>query len=328
MPTATACANIALVKYWGKRDAVHNTPARGSLSLTLERLRTYTRVELVEAAANDVLRIDGRQVQGRSLERITTFVDRIRGPLGRAERVRVDSQNSFPTAAGLASSASAFAALAVAAADAFGLRPSPSELSALARQGSGSAARSVFGGFVRMRAGTAADGSDAYAEPLGPVPVELAAAIAVAKAEEKKVGSTEGMERTRTTSPFHAAWLDQVDTDLVTAESALSSDDFEALAAVTEGNCLAMHANAMAARPGLIYFLPVTLWAIETIRRLRREGTPVFFTVDAGPHVVAFTPPASVPRVAEALADHPDVAEVLTSVAGGPARRVPDLPGD
>lgn len=328
MPSATACANIALVKYWGKRDSAMNTPARGSLSLTLDRLRTNTDVEVIDGAPQDVLRIDGEEVHGRPRERITSFVDRVRGPLGVSARVRVDSRNTFPTAAGLASSASAFAALAVAVVEAFGVERSSKELSILARSGSGSAARSIFGGFVRMHAGEASDGRDSYAEPIQGARMELGAVIAVAEAGAKKVGSTEGMERTRITSPFHEAWLRQVDSDLAGAEAALVSGDFDALAEIAEGNCLAMHANAMAARPGIIYFLPVTLWAIETVRRLRREGTPVFFTVDAGPHVVAFAPPEAMSRVAEALGEHRGVAEVLTSRSGGAARLVGDRAED
>jgi diphosphomevalonate decarboxylase len=149
---ATACANIALVKYWGKRDAGLNTPAAGSLSLTLDRLRTFTEVRLIEGE-EDTLHLDGRAVSGRPVARITAFADLVRALAGRKERVAVRSQNSFPTAAGLASSASAFAALAVATADAFGVSLSPRELSILARRGSGSAARSIFGGFALMHGG-------------------------------------------------------------------------------------------------------------------------------------------------------------------------------
>ena len=144
MSVATACANIALVKYWGKRDAGLNTPAAGSLSLTLDSLRTFTQVELTDAE-EDTLSLGGKPVTGRPVARITAFADLVRAMAGRKERVAVRSQNSFPTAAGLASSASAFAALAVATADAFGVALSPKELSILARRGSGSAARSIFG---------------------------------------------------------------------------------------------------------------------------------------------------------------------------------------
>lgn len=315
MVTATACANIALIKYWGKRSVAENLPAAGSLSLTLDALRTTTTVELVEGA--DRLTLDGTDVEGKPLSRISRFVDLVREATGRSERVHVTSKNAFPTAAGLASSASAFAALAVAAARAFGLEASPEELSILARKGSGSAARSIFGNFARMT-----DGEDAHAFALPDIELELCAAIAVAKAGPKAIGSTEGMERTRETSPYHAAWIETVNRDLGPAEEALRQKDLGRLAEIVEGNCLAMHANAMAARPGIIYFRPATLWAIEEVRALRAGGTPVFFTIDAGPHVVAFTPPEHLEAVATRLSGHPDVAEVITSGPGEGARVV------
>lgn len=315
MVTATACANIALIKYWGKRSVAENLPAAGSLSLTLDALRTTTTVELVEGA--DRLTLDGDPVEGKPLARITRFVDLVRAATGRSESVQVTSKNAFPTAAGLASSASAFAALAVAAARAFGLEASSKELSILARKGSGSAARSIFGRFARMT-----DGDDAHAFPLEGIDLTLGAAIAVAKAGPKAIGSTEGMERTRETSPYHAAWIDTVNRDLGPAEQALRAGDVDRLAQIVEGNCLAMHANAMAARPGILYFRPATLWAIEEVRQLRAGGTPVFFTIDAGPHVVAFAPLEHLEAVATRLAGHPDVAEVITSGPGEGARVV------
>lgn len=321
MLVATACANIALVKYWGKRDARLNLPAAGSLSLTLDVLRTWTEVETIDGPA-DMLELDGTPQTGRALERITAFADLVRARVGSDARIRVKSENTFPTAAGLASSASAFAALAVGVAHALGLEATPAELSALARQGSGSAARSIFGGYARMNAGVAADGSDAVAEPLKGVDLPLHAVIAVAKAGPKAIGSTDGMQSTRETSPYHAAWIDQVDRDLDACQEALRARDLGRLASIVEGNCLAMHANAMAARPGIIYFLPATLWAIEQVRVLRANGTPVFFTIDAGPHVVAFTPPEHVERVREALSAHEDVAQVLTSGPGRGAEMV------
>ncbi|MCK6551799.1 diphosphomevalonate decarboxylase [Myxococcota bacterium] len=322
--TATACANIALVKYWGKRDAALNLPARGSLSATIDALKTHTTVEVIDAP-EDELYLDGEKKSGRAVARITRHVDLVRAATGRRERVRVTSTNSFPTAAGLASSASGFAALAVGASRALGHHATPSELSVLARRGSGSAARSIFGGFVRMYAGTRDDGTDAFARPMDGVHVELAAAIAVARAKEKEIGSTDGMDHTAATSPYHDEWLTQVDRDLDACEAALRAKDFDALAAVTEGSCLAMHADAMASRPGIIYFQPVTLWAIARVRALRAEGVPVFFTIDAGPHVVAFTEPAHLERVRAALSAHAEIDQVLTSHLGGPAHVVEAL---
>lgn len=316
--TATAHANIALVKYWGKSQVALNIPAAGSLSLTLEALSTRTQVSLQDGA-EDQLYLDGAPAEGRALARVSAFMDLIRDRVGSTARVRVDSSNNFPTAAGLASSASAFAALARAGSAAFGLELSPRELSILARRGSGSAARSVFGGFVRMQAGQAADGSEAFARPLSELDLELHAVIAVAAAGPKKVGSTDGMEHTRQTSPYHAAWLQQVESDLEATEAALKEKDFDRLAELVEGSCLAMHADAMAARPGILYFQAPTLAAIERVRALRAAGTEVFFTVDAGPHLVAFTPPAQRAAVAAALSDCPGVAEVITSAPGAGA---------
>ncbi len=313
MVTATACANIALIKYWGKREVRENIPAAGSISLTLDALRTVTRVELTQGS--DRLTLDGRPVEGKALARITRFADRVRSAAGRQDRVAVDSTNTFPTAAGLASSASAFAALALAVTRAFGQDLSPEALSILARQGSGSAARSIFGGYVRMT-----DGDDAHAYPLEGIALELGAAIAVARASEKEIGSTDGMEHTRLTSPYHQAWIDTVNRDLDAGEAALRAGAIDRLAELVEGNCLAMHANAMAARPGILYFKAPTLWAIDQVRRMRAEGTPVFFTIDAGPHVVAFAPPAHLEAVAARLAKHPEIAEVITSRPGEGAR--------
>ncbi len=321
MPVARANANIALIKYWGKRDAVLNTPAAGSLSLTLDVLRTRTEVTLIDGPS-DTFELDDRVQSGRALDRITSFADLVRDRARVDRRVAVRSWNSFPTAAGLASSASAFAALAVAVSRAFNVTLTPGELSALARQGSGSAARSIFGGYVRMFAGEADDGHDAVAAPLEDIELVLHAVVAVAKAGPKAVGSTDGMELTKETSPYHEAWLGTVERDLTSCERLLRSRDLERLAELVEGNCLAMHANAMAARPGIIYFRAATLWAIEQVRSLRASGTPVFFTIDAGPHVVAFTPPEHVEVVRAAFEGHPDVAEILVSGPGAGAEVV------
>jgi diphosphomevalonate decarboxylase len=317
MPAAVAHANIALVKYWGKRDLEGNRPAAGSLSLTLEGLDTQTRVDLLGAdAADDELVLDGVPQTGRPLDRVRTFVDRVRAATGRRERVRVESRNDFPTAAGLASSASAFAALTLATAEAFDHRPGPRALSVLARQGSGSAARSIFGGFVQV----VAEVDEPYAEPIADARLELGAAVCVVESPEKDVGSTDGMELTRQTSPYHGAWLEQVSRDLYEARHALSDGDFDRLVTVTEGNCLAMHANAMAARPGLIYFAPATLELIRTVRALRSEGLPCFFTIDAGPHVVVFSSAEDLDRVAGRLEGHPGVVELRRCRAGAGAR--------
>ena len=319
MVRATACANIALVKYWGKRNLELNLPAAGSLSISLDRPRTHTQVVLTPGASDDALELDGTDTVGRPLSRVSAFLDLVRQRAGSVARAKVSTHNDFPSAAGLASSASGFAALALAATRAYGVDASATELSVLARRGSGSASRSIFGGFARWDVGSAADGFDSAARGLDGIDLELSAAIAVVHAPAKEIGSTEGMERTRLTSPYHASWIAQVDEDLDAAEVALRAGDVARLAEIVEGSCLAMHANAMAARPGVIYFQGATLWAIERVRRLRATGTPVFFTIDAGPHLVALTTPENLETVAAELAEHPDIDRVITSAAGGPA---------
>lgn len=329
MSVVAACANIALVKYWGKREPKLNLPARGSLSLTLDALKTFTEVAPTPGLEADTLEIDGVAKSGRALARVVEFLDLVRAQAPastRGLRAHVRSRTTFPVAAGLASSASGFAALAGAARDAYGLDLDDVALSGLARQGSGSAARSVFGGFVRMDAGRALDGHDAVARPVEGATIELGAAICVVDAGEKEVGSTDGMDATRETSPYHRAWLDQVDVDLHQAEQALRAGDLATLTQVVEGSCLAMHANALAARPGIVYWQPTTLWAIAQVRALQRRGVPVMFTIDAGPHVVAFAPPSALDTVAAALGGHPEVARVIVSRAGPGLQRLAALP--
>ena len=192
--TARACANIALVKYWGKRPGPFNLPAAGSLSLTLDALVTTTQVAFDPDLAGDELVLDGASARPGELARTSEFLDLVRGAAGIATHARVISRNEFPTASGLASSASGFAALALAATRAAGLELPAPELSALARIGSGSAARSIFGGFVEMARGERADGRDAVAAPLGlredEPPWDLRLVVAITAAGEKAEGST------------------------------------------------------------------------------------------------------------------------------------------
>jgi diphosphomevalonate decarboxylase len=322
--TAKACANIALVKYWGKRPGALNLPAAGSLSLTLDALVTTTRVELDPALASDELVLDGVAARGGELARASEMLDLIRAQARLADRARVVSANEFPTASGLASSASGFAALAVAAAAAAGVAIAPRALSILARRGSGSAARSVFGGFVRMHAGRDDDGSDAFAEPIdSPLIDRVRMVIAiVGGGAPKAFGSRDAMAHTAATSPLYRAWLELVPRDLAAAEAALARGDLDELGAIAEGNALAMHASAMAARPAVIYWQPATLAAIAEVRALRAAGRAAWATMDAGPHVKVLTTAADAEPVAAAMRAVPGVTEVVIAAAGGPARVV------
>ncbi len=323
--TAQAQPNIALIKYWGKRDTTLNLPATGSLSITLDTLWTRTRVEFDKSLRHDELRLNGAE-DPATLARVSACLDLLRHRAGSTTCARVDTRNNFPTAAGLASSASGFAALVVAADAALGLALDRRTLSVLARRGSGSAARSLFGGFASMAAGQREDGEDAFAEPLlDAAEWPLAVLIAVTSHSRKSVGSGAGMESSRHTSPFYPAWVSSAATDLAAARDAVRARDFAALAEVSEHNCLKMHAVMQASRPPLVYWSGATVDCLQRIRALReREGVEAFFTVDAGAQVKAVCPPGAVSRVAAALADIPGVERVLTSGLGEGARLVDD----
>jgi len=315
---ARACANIALVKYWGKRDRVLNLPATGSLSLTLDALVTETSVDFDPALAADELTLDGTsQAPGR----VGAFLDLVRAAAGIATRARVVTANRFPTASGLASSASGFAALALAATRAAGLAIAPRELSILARRGSGSAARSIFGGFVHMHAGALADGSDSFAHPIdSPLASKVRMVIAiVGGGAPKQHASRDAMEHVADTSPLYAGWLALVPEDLVAAEAALVTGDLQALGELAEANALAMHATAFAARPAIVYWQPTTLAVLAAVRDLRAQGKAAWATMDAGPHVKVLTSAADANAVAHALGTVAGVTSTLISAAGGPA---------
>ncbi len=313
---ARARANIALVKYWGKSNAALNIPAVGSISITLDRLWSDTEIEFDSRLKHDSFSLDGRQ-GSKQLQRVTTCLDILRREAGVDARARVVSHNSFPTGAGLASSASGFAALVGAAAHALGLERSPEALSVLARRGSGSAARSIYGGFVEMRVGEALDGSDSFAVPLLAADAwPLQVVIAVTDTAAKATGSTAGMQSSEATSPFYRAWIESAPADLDMARGAIASQDFEALSEVAEHSCMKLHALAMASRPPIVYWNPATLACIDAVRVLRRGGVPVFFTIDAGPQLKAVCLPEATDRVAAELHDIGGVIDVLVTGLG------------
>ncbi|RFF28781.1 MULTISPECIES: diphosphomevalonate decarboxylase [unclassified Wenzhouxiangella] len=318
--TARAGANIALVKYWGKRDPQLNLPAAGSISITLAGLETRTTVTPDPTLGSDRFFLDGVE---QSPGRVGAMLDLLREMAGETTPCRVDSCNNFPTGAGLASSASGFAALVTAGARAFELEISEDRRSGLARLGSGSAARSIFGGFVEMDAGELEDGSDAVAHPLLAAdawPLEVV--VAVTESSSKAVGSRDGMNHTMQTSPYYPAWVETVAADLETARAAIVARDFEALAEVSEHSALKMHASMLAARPGLVYWNPATLACLHAVRALRSGGVGVFFTVDAGPQVKAVCLPGEGERVVDVLRGQPGVHDVMVTGLGAGAGAV------
>ncbi|MCG8433678.1 MAG: diphosphomevalonate decarboxylase, partial [Gammaproteobacteria bacterium] len=208
---------------------------------------------------------------------------------------------------------------------ALGLDLKPGELSEFARRGSGSAARSIFGGYVEMAHGDKQDGSDAVATPLldsGEWP--LSVLVAITSTAKKAIASTEGMENTSVTSPYYPAWVDTSGADLEVARRAIADKDFDKLADVSEFSCLKMHGSALAAQPGLLYWNGATVDCLNAVRAMRANGVPVFFTVDAGPQVKAVCEPAYRDRVADSLRAVSGVQDVLATELGEGARLIGD----
>jgi diphosphomevalonate decarboxylase len=302
--TAQAHANIALVKYWGKLDEARLLPQAASLSIALDKLLTTTTVEL--GGSEDSFELDG---QLTSPARARALLD----AAGIHERARIVSRNDFPTAAGLASSASGFAALAVAACAAAGQKRTEAELSALARLGSGSAARSVPGGWAVWE-------GERARQVFAPDHLPLSCVIAVCAAGPKEVGSRDGMRSTKETSPYHAAFIDQCRRDLPQALVCLADRDLPALGALAEKNALRMHADALAADPPLLYWQPATVACLHALRTSPRIA---WATIDAGPHVVALCAPEDATQVETRLRGIAGVEEVLVCAPAGAARVLP-----
>ncbi|MFK8016686.1 MAG: diphosphomevalonate decarboxylase [Gammaproteobacteria bacterium] len=314
---AQAHPNIALIKYWGKATVEGNIPAVPSLSITLDTLYSDTTVTLDQPGANSVM-LNGEPASTAVAKRIGAFIALLREQAASDASVHVSTTNNFPTAAGLASSASGFAALALATSRAFALDLDRSALSVLARVGSGSAARSLFGGFVEMQG---PDHPSPHAFPLqGPSAWPLQVVVAITSTAAKTHLSTDGMNLTRDTSPFYAAWIDSHKADMDRAREAVAARDFQTLASVSEHSCLKMHGLMLSADPGLVYWNAATVACIERVRALRADGHDVFFTIDAGPQVKAVCTPTSAAAVRDALAAVPGVVETLCVGLGGDAR--------
>ena len=305
MTTVTrAHPNIALIKYWGKAAGEGNVPATPSLSITLDALTTTTEVS---DADTDIFELDGRPVADAKVSECLANL-RQRFPV---PPLHIRSHNNFPTAAGLASSASGFAALVTAIDAHCELGMTAQARSDYARQASGSAARSIFGGFVALR------GPNWHGEMLAaPADWPLKVVIAIAAAEAKAVSSSEGMKRSAATSPYYPSWVTSTAQDFDVAVTLVANRDFTGLAELAEFSCLKMHGLMLSSRPGLIYWNPTTLACMHRIRELRDSGLPVFFTMDAGPQVKAVCLPEAAPEVAAALADIDGVHEVLVSGLG------------
>lgn len=299
---ARAHPNIALVKYWGKADDELIIPAAGSMSMTLDHFATTTSVELT--TGTDSFELNGTVADAKATGRTTVFLDLVRELAAQAgldtarAAATVVSRNEGPTAAGMASSASGFAALATAAADAYGLPLSTTALSRLARRGSGSASRSLIDRFAVWHAGD----SDAtsYAEPISAP--EMAMVSVTVNARAKKVSSRDGMSATRETSPYYPAWIETTEATLTEMIAACAAEDFTRIGQITETHAHRMHAVIHASHPPIRYLAPVSWQVFDEVSAMRDDGLEAYATADAGPNVVIICRPDDAAAVAARVA--------------------------
>lgn len=282
--SAFAPSNIALCKYWGKRDKALNLPINPSLSVSLGELGSRTELTLHDAT-EDLVLLNGeaQPLDAGFAAKVIEFLDLFRQP--ESPRLRVDTHNNIPTAAGLASSASGFAALMLAVDKLYGFNLSPEQLSAFARLGSGSASRSIFEGFVEWQMGVRDDGMDSHALALGEPWPDFRIGLLTLTSAAKSVGSRAGMQRTVDTAHLYQSWPLQAAADLQRIHQAIQEQDFELLGATAEQNALSMHATMIASWPPLLYWQPESVAAMQQVWELRQQGLPLFFTMDAGPNL-------------------------------------------
>lgn len=314
---ALAHPNIAFIKYWGNLDESLRIPLNGSISINLAALTTRTSVFCNQDLTEDELILNGTRQTGSVLLRVCRFLDVVRGLVGTYSHARVESRNDFPTGAGIASSASAFAALALAASAAYGLELSEKDLSRLARRGSGSACRSVPAGFTEWQVGTS--DQDSFATSFARADHwQLMDLIAVIHSGEKKAGSTEG-HHIAATSPVQAGRVADAPRRLEECRQAILSKDFERLASVMEQDSNLLHAVMMTSNPALYYWRGGTVEVMNAVRTWRKQGFPCAFTIDAGPNVHVICPTGDGPRLESRLREIPEVESVLVSGVGGGA---------
>jgi diphosphomevalonate decarboxylase len=280
--------NIALIKYWGKRNEKLILPTKSSISISLEDFVTATHVTK-NTSSCDLIWINGKEIAGTARKKVINFLNVFRKLYNVKDHFIVDSKNSFPTAAGLASSASGFAALTKALNELYDLKLSKKELSILARRGSGSACRSIYDGFVIWHRGKKPDGSDSYAEQLFPQNhwPELKIVPIILSGKKKKICSRTAMQQTVKISPLYHEWVARSEARIKPMIDAIKNKDFHALGELAERDALEMHKCMRSAQ--IDYFLPETHQIIGKVQQLRKDGIPCYVTIDAGPNVKIIT---------------------------------------
>ncbi|MDO1605443.1 diphosphomevalonate decarboxylase [Lactobacillus sp. YT155] len=313
--TAIAHTNIALIKYWGKANEELRLPYTDSLSLTLDEFFTQT-TAIVNSEKEDIFILDNQLQTPEKSQRVFKFLDYFRKQYGINEHFKIESQNHVPNSAGLASSASAFAALSGALSKAVKLDTDLTELSRLARVGSGSASRSIFGGFVQWHAGT--DNQSSYSEQLSTASEsDISVVSVIINSDKKSISSTSGMILTKQTSPFYKLWPDIVKQDLTDIKQAIAVNDLSKIGEIAEHNAMEMHALTLSANPPFTYFEPATIKIINYVQELRKKGILAYYTIDAGPNVKIICSKKDAPLIKQKISDNLDeVIKVIITQPG------------
>ncbi len=308
--------NIALVKYWGKRDSRLNLPTHSSISVTLDAFGSFTTVEFASSFKQDRLILNGTD---ESALKIIPILNQIRFLAKSDMCARVQTSNNIPTGSGLASSASGLSSVTLAAANALSVDISKEKLSTIARLGSGSACRSFWGGFVEWEAGLKDDGSDCEARQIiSASHWGLKIFLVIVDQEKKEVSSREGMKHSQKTSPYFNAWIEKARNDFLEVRSAILKKDFQSLARVSERNCLHMHKTTLTANPPVVYWTGKTLEVIDKVRDWQREGMSLFFTIDAGPNVVLICEEKDADLLSQKITLVPNISVLKTQIGQGP----------
>lgn len=310
---ARAHTNIALIKYWGKADENLFLPYTSSLSLTLDAFYTDTRVKIWDKPY-DLFVLNGDIQDAKETEKLSGYIDLFRDLANYPVHVCIESYNHVPTAAGLASSSSAYAALAVALNRVFNLNMDQKQLSTYARRGSGSATRSIYGGFCEWQKGHSHESS--YAKPLDPADWDIAMIVVTINDSKKAISSRSGMAHTVKTSPFYALWPEICEEQLEEIKVAIQNHNLSAIGEIMESNGMRMHATALAAYPPLCYFEAESLQVIQAVHFLRKEGYTAYFTMDAGPNVKILCPYSQSIKIQEQLSARLPKAKIIISKAG------------
>ncbi|MDG1015568.1 MAG: diphosphomevalonate decarboxylase [Woeseiaceae bacterium] len=314
---AKAHPNIALIKYWGKRDTAKNLPAVDSLSLTLGDLWTNMNVHFSSSYSRDRLEINNI-ADDQNISRVSRCLDSI---VGKSRPfANIISECNFPIAAGLASSSSSFSALVVAANNAMGNKYDTQLLASQAGSASGSAARSMLGGIVELN-NTQNDIEIKQLSSVERWPLKVI--IAITNKEKKSISSSQAMKLSASSSPFYSSWINKQEADMCEGRLAIKNKDFERLAAVSEHNCLKMHSVMWTTRPSIIYWNEASLNCMHVIREMQKTGEAVFFTMDAGPQIKAVCLPENEAKIAQRLSEIKGVVSVMKSKLGyAPISRV------